>query len=97
MAASIHQQPTSLLLTPQVLEKIEMIQQQPQQSMTMRLTPSKSTENKPQAQFVHPEKSTSLTLAERRNNIPASLKISLKSASEAVELDKGIPSSQVSI
>jgi hypothetical protein len=99
MAASIQHQPTSsLLLTPRVLEKLELIQQKPQQTMMIRLTPSKSAENKPQTQLVHPEKSTSLTLAQRRNNnnIPASLKLSLKSAS-VKELVKDISlSSQVS-
>jgi hypothetical protein len=75
MATSIQH----LLLTPQVLEKLEMIQQQPPQSMTLHLSPSKSAENRPQTQLVQPEKSTSLTLAQRRNNaIPASLTLSTK-------------------
>ncbi|GAN00949.1 rabGAP/TBC [Mucor ambiguus] len=73
-------QPDNLLeLTPQMLEKLELIQNQPYQANMLRPTPSKSADNRTNTQLVNPEKSTSLTLAERRktnnNNIPASLQL----------------------
>ncbi|GAA5807526.1 hypothetical protein MFLAVUS_000889 [Mucor flavus] len=63
--------PEMLLTTPQVVSKLE------ENVTKIRPIPSKSAENKQQTLLydISPEKSTSLTLAERRNNIPASLKL----------------------
>lgn len=82
--AAVIQPNNTLELTPQVLEKLQGLQNQPQEQQQIQVnmirpTPSKSADNKTNTQLVYPEKSTSLTLAERRknnsNNIPASFKL----------------------
>lgn len=81
--AEVIQPNNPLELTPQVLEKIQVIQNQPQQQLDqvnmIRPTPSKSADNKTNIQLVYPEKSISLSLTERRknnsNNIPASFQM----------------------
>lgn len=82
--AAVIQPNNALELTPQVLEKLQGLQNKPQEQQQnqvnmIRPTPSKSADNKTNTQLVYPEKSTSLTLAERRknnsNNIPASFKL----------------------
>ncbi|KAK4520781.1 uncharacterized protein ATC70_006661 [Mucor velutinosus] len=69
----------SLELTSQMLKKLELVQTQPNQVNMIRPTVSKSADNRTNTQLVYPEKSTSLTLAERRktnnNSIPASLQL----------------------
>ncbi|KAG1102545.1 hypothetical protein G6F42_017348 [Rhizopus arrhizus] len=79
MATVIQPADSSLELSPQILEKLELVQNQPNQANMIRPTPSKSADNKTTIQLVYPEKSTSLTLAERRktnnNNIPASFQL----------------------
>lgn len=82
--AAVIQPNNTLELTPQVLEKLQGLQNQPQEQQQnqvhmIRPTPSKSADNKTNTQLVYPEKSISLTLAERRknnsNNIPASFEL----------------------
>ncbi|KAI9269620.1 rab-GTPase-TBC domain-containing protein [Helicostylum pulchrum] len=63
-----------LLTTPQVVSTTTQLEEN---VIKIRPIPSKSAENNQQTLLydISPEKSTSLTLAERRNNIPASLKL----------------------
>lgn len=78
----------SLESAPQMLEKLDPVQNQAGQVNTIRPTASKSADNRTNTQLVYPEKSVSLTLAERRktnnNNIPASLQLYASAADTKV-------------
>ncbi|KAI8643582.1 rab-GTPase-TBC domain-containing protein [Parasitella parasitica] len=81
MATLIPAENNPLELAPQVLEKLQVLetQQHKEQANMIRPTASKSADNKTTTQLVYPEKSTSLSLAERRKNnnknIPASFQL----------------------
>ncbi|CEP16871.1 hypothetical protein [Parasitella parasitica] len=81
MATLTQPENTPLELAPQVLEKLQVLQaqQRKEPANLIRPTASKSADNKTTTQLVYPEKSTSLSLAERRKNnnknIPASFQL----------------------